>query len=190
MSGERRARCKPMAGTVGRREDGRREGRVRRGRGVARGSCAANEPSTQPLRDVRSSQPWLRRWRGPAAVAGAGPGHHAGGAGGRRPAGDLQRAWGGRRPCPVGPSRRRAHLRLRRDRGLVGDPVLQAHGDPADADRVAHRRVDHHPGLGRRRRQLRPDGRAGQDRDRRDLLQEGPLFRGSETVTQCLFWGR
>ena len=30
----------------------------------------------------------------------------------------------------------------------------QGHGDPADADRVAHRWVDHLPGVGRRRRRL------------------------------------
>jgi len=41
-----------MASPVGRREDGHRAGRVRRGRGATRGSCAANEPSTQPLRDL------------------------------------------------------------------------------------------------------------------------------------------
>ena len=105
-------------------------------------------------------------------MAGAGPGHNAGGAGGRRPTGHLRRARGGRGTGPVGASRRRPHLRLRPDRGVVGDPVLQAHGDPADADRMAHRRVDHHPGVGRRRPQLRPVGRAEKDRDRRDLLQE------------------
>lgn len=50
------------------------------------------------------------------------------------------------------------------ERRVAGHPVLQDRGHRTDADRLAHRRGDHHPGLGRRRGAARPVRRAAPDR--------------------------
>ncbi|VRM34807.1 Uncharacterised protein [Streptococcus pneumoniae] len=99
-------------------------------------------------------------------MAGAGSGHGAGLPRGRRPAGGLPRArsHGGRRP--VGQARGRSHRGVRRAGGLAGHAVLQVRGHRADAHRLAHRRGDHHPGLGRRGGPRRPVRRPATDRHR------------------------
>ena len=101
---------------------------------------------------VSVGAPWYDRGRGAAAVAGAGSGHGPGRS--SRPT---------RRGCAA-PSTGRRCVRCRgpgtapvtpapsMTGGLAGHAVLEDRGDRADADRVAHGRGDHRPGLGRHRR--------------------------------------
>src|SRR5450759_1001917 len=58
-----------MASPVGRREDGDRAGRVRRGRRAAGRPCASDGPCSEPLWGLRAASSWLRPRRGPASVA-------------------------------------------------------------------------------------------------------------------------
>ncbi len=86
---------------------------------------------------------------GTATVGCPGPRDDPGVVGGRRAAGELCRARPDGPAGAVGSARRWTHSDLRRTGRLAGHPVLEDRCDRVDADRVAQRRRDHHPGLGR-----------------------------------------
>jgi len=79
-------------------------------------------------------------------MAGPGPGHRPGLAGGRGTPSSMRQARGHRGGGAVGPARCGSHPQLRRAGRLVGDTVLQNRDHAVDADCVANRRGDHHPG--------------------------------------------
>jgi len=162
-----------MEAAARRRADGDRGHRVRGARRPGGRLCAAAQGSSAAVRPVRAEGAVVRPRGGPAAVAGAGPGHGPRRAGGRRAAGGLPTARSDRGAGAVGPAQRRAHPRVRRHRGLVGGAVLQDRGHRADADRLAHRGGDRGPGMGRHREAARPVREPAPPRNRRDRLQEG-----------------
>ena len=154
MNGERRAQRKGMARAARRREDGRSRRRSSSTRTTAlcwsRMCSRCAEPG--PLRSAAgAAAPAMTRAR-------------AGAAGGRWISGTVQRVPGGRRAA--GRAAASMGWWSRRCRGLAMAPGTRWSSirvawlavqcsktavTAADADRVAHRRRDHHPGVGRRR---------------------------------------
>jgi len=160
-----------MGWAAGGREDHGRPGRVRWGPSAAGRARAAGPRGAAPLWAVPAALSGLWPGAGSTTLAGAGPGRCGGGAGGWCAAGALRRARGGGGGGALGAARRRAHPVLRWSGCVAGGGLLEDCGDRVDADRLAHRRGDRHPGRPGRDGRAEPVRRVAPDRDRWDQLQ-------------------